>query len=239
MAKKTSKTPKSYKRYARIFWLLVIAPFLGIAALLLITLMGKLPPTEALANPKTNLATEVYTGDMEVFGRYYRENRSDVSYDHLPDHLIRALVATEDARFHDHSGVDFISLVRAVVNLGKKGGGSTISQQLAKMLFTEEYERVSFFERAMQKPGEWVIATRLEKQYTKEEILSLYLNRYDFLNQAVGIKSAAHIYFNKPVDSLRVEESAMLVGMLKNSSLYNPLRRPEMVLNVEMWCSIR
>ena len=229
MVNKNSTTPKSFKLYVRIFWLLVLAPFIGIAALLLITLMGKLPPTEALANPKTNLATEVYTADMKVIGRYFRENRSDVKYESLPDHLVNALIATEDARFHDHSGVDFISLTRAVVNLGKKGGGSTVSQQLAKMLFTEEYERISFFERAMQKPGEWVTATKLEKQYTKEEIVSLYLNRYDFLNQAVGIKSAAHIYFNKPVDSLRIEESAMLVGMLKNSSLYNPLRRPGMV----------
>lgn len=230
MAKQKSTSPKSFKRYVRIFWLLVISPFVGIAVLLLITLMGDLPPTEALANPKTNLATEVYTGDMEVIGRYYRENRSDVKYENLPDHLVNALVATEDARFEEHSGVDFISLVRAVVNFGKKGGGSTISQQLAKMLFTEEYEKVTFMERAMQKPGEWVIATRLEKQYTKEEIVALYFNRVDFLNQAVGVKSAAHIYFNKSADSLNLEESAMLVGMLKNPALYNPLRRPEMVL---------
>ena len=126
--------------------------------------------------------------------------------------------------------MDFKSLARAIIYLAKRGGGSTITQQLAKQLFTERYDRTGFFERAvLQKPKEWIIATRLERQYTKDEIIGLYLNRYDFLNQAVGIRSAAQVYFGKSVQSLDVHESAMLVGMLKNSALFNPLRRPELV----------
>ncbi|MFT4778948.1 MAG: penicillin-binding protein 1A [Flavobacteriales bacterium] len=230
--KKTSPKKKSNtKKFLVLFWLIAIAPFVGIAILLAIASASDLPDTETLANPKTNLATEVYTADDKVIGRYYRENRSDIGFKNLPAHLVNALVATEDARFWDHSGIDFFGLARAIAYMGKKGGGSTLSQQLAKQIFTEEYQKVSFIERALlDKPKEWIIATRLEKQYTKEEIVALYLNRYDFLNQAVGIKSAANIYFNKSVDSLSVAESAMLVGMLKNSSLFNPLRRPEMVI---------
>ena len=226
--KKKTVIPK--KKYAFVFWLLVLSPFIGLATLILLASGSDLPNTEALANPKTNLATEVYTSDNEVIGRYYRENRSDIKFENLPPHLVDALVSTEDSRFWEHSGIDFIGLIRAGVYLGKKGGGSTISQQLAKLLFTDEYESVSFLERALlQKPKEWIIATSLERQYTKEEIMTMYLNRYDFLNQAVGVKSAAYIYFNKPVDSLNVQESAMLVGMLKNSALFNPLRRKELV----------
>ena len=231
MAKKKASIPKSkVRKFLFIFWLIVLSPFLGIALLLLIASNSDLPSTEALSNPKTNLATEVFTSDDEVIGRYYRENRSDIRYENLPPHLVDALVATEDARYWEHSGVDFIGLARAAAYMGKKGGGSTITQQLAKLLFTEEYENIGFLERAfLQKPKEWIIAARLEQQYTKQEIIALYLNRYDFLNQAVGIKSAAYIYFDKPVDELNVEESAMLVGMLKNSSLYNPIRREELV----------
>ncbi|MDG1262802.1 MAG: transglycosylase domain-containing protein [Flavobacteriales bacterium] len=234
MAQKKKTTAKSKfnpKKYLVLFWLAVLAPFAGIAVLLAIASSSDLPDTETLANPKTNLATEVYTSDDQVIGRYYKENRSDIGFENLPDHLVNALVATEDVRFWDHSGVDFYGLARAIAYMGKKGGGSTISQQLAKLIFTKEYEQVSYIERALlDKPKEWIIATRLEKQYTKQEIMALYLNRYDFLNQAVGIKSAANIYFNKTVEELTVEESAMLVGMLKNSSYFNPLRRPEEVL---------
>ncbi len=227
---KKSAQPKYQGKIVALLWLAALSPFIGLGALVLIASQSNLPDTEALANPKTNLATEVFTSDEVVIGRYYRENRSDVNYTNLPAHLIDALVSTEDERYWSHSGIDFIGLARAAVYLGKKGGGSTITQQLAKLLFTEEYERTTFLERAfLQKPKEWIIATRLEKQYTKEEIITLYLNRYDFINQAVGIKSAAYIYFNKPVDSLKVEESAMLVGMLKNASLYNPMRWPEKV----------
>lgn len=229
-SKKTPVKSRVGRKVLFVLWLAVLLPFIGLALLLFVASRGNLPNTEALANPKTNLATEVYTSDEVVIGRYYRENRSDIAYKNLPPHLVDALVSTEDARFWDHSGIDFIGLIRAAIYLGKRGGGSTVTQQLAKQLFTEEYDTRNFIERAfLQKPKEWIIATRLERQYTKEEIITLYLNRYDFINQAVGIKSAAHIYFNKPVDSLRIEESAMLVGMLKNASLYNPLRWPEKV----------
>lgn len=233
MAKKNSTQSAkktNYKKYILCFWLLVLLPIIGFIVLLLAASNSDLPKTEELADPKTNLATEIYTGDQKVIGRYYRENRSDIKFDKLPPHLVNALIATEDARFYDHSGVDFIGTARAVAYMGNRGGGSTLSQQLAKMLFTDDYTR-SFTKRVFQKVQEWIIAARLERRYTKDEIIAMYLNRYDFLNQAVGIKSAAEIYFNKSVDSLNVQESAMLVGMLKNSSLYNPLRREDMVID--------
>ena len=213
-----------------LLWLVGLGPLLGLAGLVGLARMGDLPETEALANPKTDFATRVYSFDGKVLGRYYTENRSDARFETLPSHLVEALTSTEDARFYDHAGIDFIGLARAIAYMGKRGGGSTVTQQLAKLLFTDKYETTSFFERAvLQKPKEWIIATRLERHYTKEEIVALYLNRYDFINQAVGIESAANVYFNKPASELNVQESAMLVGMLKNSALYNPLRRPELV----------
>lgn len=212
-----------------IVWFGGLSPLIGIALLVLIARFGDLPDTETLANPRTDLATRVFSVDGKILGSYYHENRSDVKYGDLPEHLVEALVATEDARYYEHSGIDFMGLARAIAYMGKKGGGSTITQQLAKLLFTEEYESVSFIERAFQKPKEWIIASRLEGHYTKSEIITLYLNRYDFINQAVGIKSAANVYFNKDVKDLNIQESAMLVGMLKNSALYNPLRRMELV----------
>ena len=213
-----------------LLWLVGLGPLLGLAGLVGLARLGDLPETEALANPKTDFATRVYSFDGKVLGRYYTENRSDARFETLPPHLVEALTSTEDARFYDHSGIDFIGLARAIAYMGKRGGGSTVTQQLAKLLFTDKYETTSFFERAvLQKPKEWIIASRLERHYTKEEIVALYLNRYDFINQAVGIESAANVYFNKPASELNVQESAMLVGMLKNSALYNPLRRPELV----------
>ena len=214
-----------------LMWAVMLAPIAGIAALLMLASTSDLPDTETLANPKTDLATRIYTVDGVQLGSFYRENRADVRYSDLPESLVQALICTEDVRFRDHTGVDFKSLARAIIYLAKRGGGSTITQQLAKQLFTERYDRTGFFERAvLQKPKEWIIATRLERQYTKDEIIGLYLNRYDFLNQAVGIRSAAQVYFGKSVQSLEVHESAMLVGMLKNSALFNPLRRPELVV---------
>ena len=211
-------------------WVFGLAPMVGLTTLMIIASMGDLPDTEELANPRTNLATVVYSMDGEELGRYYTENRSDVTFEELPPHLIDALISTEDARFWDHDGIDFRGLARAIAFLGQRGGGSTLTQQLAKLLFTDEYETTSFLERALlQKPKEWIIAARLERHYTKDEILTLYLNRYDFTNQAVGIESAANVYFSKPASELTVTESAMLVGMLKNSALYNPKRRPEQV----------
>jgi penicillin-binding protein 1A len=213
-----------------LFWLAGLSPLLGIGFLVAVALMGDLPDTETLANPRTDLATRVYSEDGKVLGSYYRENRADATFDDLPQHLVDALISTEDVRFYSHDGVDFYGLGRAIAYMGKRGGGSTITQQLAKLLFTDEYESTSFLERAfLQKPKEWIIASRLEGHYTKGEIMALYFNRYDFLNQAVGIRSAANVYFNKDTEDLNIQESAMLVGMLKNSALYNPLRRMELV----------
>ena len=218
------------KIFKALVWLGGLSPLLGIGLLILFALSGDLPDTETLANPRTDLATRVYSADGKILGSYYRENRADAKYEDLPQHLVNALVSTEDARYYSHDGVDFYGLGRAIAFMGKRGGGSTITQQLAKLLFTEEYESTSFMERALlQKPKEWIIASRLEGHYTKSEIMTLYLNRYDFLNQAVGIKSAANVYFNKDASELNIQESAMLVGMLKNSALFNPLRRPELV----------
>ena len=235
---RSSKGKKAAKQPAKdrfigpslLLWAALLSPVLGIAMLLGIASGSDLPDTETLANPKTDLATRIYAVDGAQLGSFYRENRADVRYADLPPTLVQALICTEDVRFREHTGVDFRGLARAIAYLGKKGGGSTVTQQLAKQLFTERYDRTGFFERAvLQKPKEWIIATRLERQYTKDEILALYLNRYDFLNQAVGIRSAAQVYFGKPVSKLELHESAMLVGMLKNSALYNPLRRPELV----------
>ncbi len=237
MAKKSAKSSKkkaqpSFTRQKVWTWLIGLGPLLGLAGLTALASFGELPDTDTLANPKTDLATRVFTTDGKLIGRYYSENRADARYGELPSNLVDALISTEDARFAGHSGIDFIGLARAIAYMGKRGGGSTLTQQLAKQLFTDQYDRTSTFERAfLQKPKEWIIAARLERFYTKDEIVALYLNRYDFLNQAVGVKSAANIYFDKDVSELELHESAMLVGMLKNSSLFNPLRRPELVLN--------
>ena len=191
---------------------------------------GSLPDETSLENPEKNLATEIIAVDGKVIGKFYKENRTPVFYEELPDHLVKALIATEDARFYDHAGIDAKGTVRAAVFLGSRGGASTISQQLAKLFFTEQVSR-NKLQRGIQKIKEWVIATRLERRYTKEEIIAMYFNEYDFLNQAVGIESAANIYFDKPPRDLNTVESAMLVGMFKNSSLYNPIRNPEGVKN--------
>ncbi len=190
-------------------------------------LLGDLPTFEELENPQTNLATEVISSDGVTIGKYATENRTPVKYKELPENLVNALVATEDERFYEHSGIDFKGTARAVLKPGS-GGASTITQQLAKMLFTGRASR-NIIKRIIQKVKEWVVATKLERQYTKQEIIAMYLNKYDFLNQAVGIRSAARIYFGKEPKELDIEESAMLVGMLKNSSYFNPLRRAEKV----------
>lgn len=232
MAQKKSKAKAQSIRWKQfVIWLGGMAPLMGVGLLVLLASFRDLPNTEALANPRTDLATRVFSADGKVIGRYYAENRADARYEELPQELVDALVCTEDVRFASHSGMDFYGLARAIAFLGSRGGGSTVTQQLAKLLFTDSYDSTGFIERAfLQKPKEWIIAARLERFYTKGEIIALYLNRYDFLNQAVGIKSAADIYFDKKVGELNVQESAMLVGMLKNSALYNPLRREELVM---------
>ena len=195
-----------------------------------IGIFGPLPTFEQLESPKNNLATEIISEDGVLLGKYFLENRSNIRYNELPQNLINALISTEDIRYMSHSGIDVRSLARAIFGLisggESSGGASTITQQLAKMLFTEKPS--SGLERVMQKFKEWIIAIQLERQYTKDEILAMYLNRYDWVNNAVGIKSAAQVYFNKKPEELIVEESAMLVGMLKNSALYNPNRRIEL-----------
>ena len=209
---------------------------LGLASIILIFwlitkgALGYLPPLDELQNPKNKFATEVISSDMQLLGRYYRqENRVGVNYEDISPNMINALIATEDARYYSHTGIDFKSLLRAIIKMGKAGGGSTITQQLAKQLWSPRANNI--FERALQKPIEWVIATKLERLYSKEEILTMYLNQFDFLYNAVGIKSAAQVYFSTTPDKLTVEEAAMLVGMCKNPSMYNPRRRPERALN--------
>ena len=192
--------------------------------------LGYLPPLDELQNPKNKFATEVISSDMQLLGRYYRqENRVGVNYEDISPNMINALIATEDARYYNHTGIDFKSLLRAIIKMGRAGGGSTITQQLAKQLWSPRANNI--FERALQKPIEWVIATQLERLYSKEEILTMYLNQFDFLYNAVGIKSAAQVYFSTTPDQLTIEEAAMLVGMCKNPSMYNPRRRPERALN--------
>lgn len=190
--------------------------------------LGDLPSVEELQNPKSNLATVIYSSDGKILGKYYNENRINVTFKELDKDLTDALVATEDARFYEHNGVDIKALFRSASGVftgGSKGGGSTITQQLAKMMFPRE--KLSKFQLVIRKIKEWVIAVRLEKNYTKEEIMAMYLNKFDFLNLAVGVKSAAKIYFNVSPDSLRIEQAAMLVGMAQNPSLYNPIRFAE------------
>ncbi|MDR0371579.1 MAG: transglycosylase domain-containing protein [Prevotellaceae bacterium] len=186
--------------------------------------IGYLPPIDELQNPKNKYATEIYSSDLKIIGHYFqnKENRVGVDFNAISPNLINALIATEDVRFYDHSGVDGKALLRALVYLGKAGGGSTITQQLAKLLYSPASE--SLIGRAMKKPIEWVIAVKLERLYTKEEIIAMYLNQFDFLNNAVGIKSAVQVYFNTTPDNLSIEQAATLVGMCKNPSLYNPVR---------------
>ena len=222
-------SPEQTKKYnKRLIWI-GASPVLLVLLILLITLLSGLPNVETLANPKVSLASSIYSTDGKMIGSYFKENRADVKFNEIPKHVVDALVATEDERFYQHSGVDYLGLFRAMFSLGQDGGGSTITQQLAKQQFTKNFEKVGKVKRAWQKIREWIIACKLERLYTKEEIITLYLNQYDFLNQAVGIKSAALVYFNTTPDKLTVEQGAMLIGMLKNSSLFNPVKREEKV----------
>ncbi|NIJ44014.1 penicillin-binding protein 1A [Wenyingzhuangia heitensis] len=228
MNKKKESKP-NYKSYVKIFWALFSFSVLSVFAIFLLVNMGafgKLPTFEELESPEKNFATEIISSDGVTLGKYYKENRTPVKFQDLPQNLVTALIATEDERFYEHSGIDFYSLARAIAKLGRDGGGSTITQQLAKQLFTENYGTRNIVKRVGQKLKEWVIAVKLEKQYTKNEIITMYLNKYDFLYNAIGIRSASRIYFNKEPKELTLEESAILVGMAKNPSLYNPRRFP-------------
>ncbi len=230
---KTQDKP-NYKKKLLIFWMIILLPVL----LFFIVMWGAktgslgfkpLPSLEELENPKSNLASEVITSDGKVIGKYFKENRTNIKYDELSPYLVDALIATEDERYREHSGIDFRGLVRAVVNMGSAGGASTITQQLAKMMFHER-ETATLVQKIKQKLQEQIIAVELEKRYTKDEIIIMYYNKFDFIYNAVGIKSAAKVYFNKAPKDLNIEEAAVLVGMAKNPSLYNPKRFPENAL---------
>lgn len=224
------------KFFVRFLWVVLITGILGIGGAFYAInegWIGYMPPIEDLQNPINRYATQVYSADGKVMGtwNYNRENRIIVDYTQLAPSLVQALVATEDVRFYEHSGIDFYALGRAIIKrglMGQKsaGGGSTITQQLAKQLYTEKPAHTTM-ERILQKPIEWVIAVKLERNYTKEEILTMYLNKFDFLHNAVGIKVAANTYFGKDPKDLSVKEAATLVGMCKNPSYYNPVRYPE------------
>ncbi|MEP3208408.1 MAG: transglycosylase domain-containing protein [Maribacter sp.] len=228
--KTSEKNKPSYFKFIKWFWILFGIGALSVALLFLSASwgwLGPLPSYEALENPQTNLASQIISSDDELLGKFYLDdNRTDVPYEALPQNLVDALVASEDVRFYEHSGIDWFGTLRALSYLGKRGGGSTITQQLAGQIYVGTKSRKPI-QRIIQKAKEYVISTQLERRYTKEEIIKMYLNIYDFGNNADGIRSASRIYFGKEPKQLKVEESAMLVGMLQNSSLFNPLRRLE------------
>ncbi|MEO6177808.1 MAG: transglycosylase domain-containing protein [Flavobacterium circumlabens] len=224
---------KDINYYKNKFWRIFAYTLLGVLAFFLFAswgLFGSMPSFEDLENPDSNLATEIISSDGVVIGKYFKTNRSQLKYSDLPKSLVEALVATEDARFYEHSGIDGRGTLRAVFTLGTNGGASTLTQQLAKQLFHGEGSKFLPF-RIVQKIKEWIIAIRLERQYTKNEILAMYCNVYDFGNYSVGVSSAAQTYFSKDPKDLTMDESAILVGMFKNSGLYNPVRNPEGVKN--------
>jgi penicillin-binding protein 1A len=233
MASKKNKKQKGlYNKYTSILWGLFILSIISVLTLFggaALGFYGPMPDLQQLENPRTNLASQIISSDGEILGKYYfEENRTPIGFDEIPTNMVDALIATEDERFYDHSGIDWLGTLRAFAFLGKRGGASTISQQLARQIFVGVRSR-SLIKTILQKAQEYVIAVQLEQRYTKKEILSMYLNKYDFGYQADGIRSAAKIFFNKSPKELNIEESATLVGMLKNSSYFNPIRRPERV----------
>ena len=232
--KKTVKKPGNGK-YLKWFWsLFIFGIFLMMLPFFLASIgtFGYMPDFAELENPKSNLASEIISSDQKTLGKFYlNDNRTPITFEDLSQHLVDNLVATEDERFYSHSGVDFKRTFSSLLYMGSRGGGSTITQQVAKLLFHQKEGRGNLLNRIRQKFKEYVIATRLERQYTKQEIIAMYYNIYDFGNNGDGIRSAARIYFGKEPKDLDIEESAMLVGMFKNSSLYNPVRNPEGVRN--------
>lgn len=233
MAQKNNTTEKDINYYKKKFWKLF---FYSSGAVILFFLLaswgffGAMPSFEDLENPESNLATEIISSDGVTIGKFYNENRTPIKFEDLPPHLVNALVATEDERFYEHSGIDARRTFGAALKLGQDGGASTISQQLAKQLFHGEGSSFKVF-RIIQKVKEWIIAIKLERQYTKNEIIAMYFNVYDFNNYAIGIRSASKTYFSKEPKDLTIDEAAILVGMFKNSSLYNPVRNPVGVKN--------
>ena len=220
------KKQTNFKKYIIRFWMVVLGGFIAFLLVFLLAswgVFGELPTFEELENPEKNLATEVISSDGVTLGKYAFKNRTPVGFKDLPDNLVNALIATEDERFYEHSGIDFRGLARAIVKLGKGGGASTITQQLAKNLFNKGGSS-STVKRLTQKVKEWIVATKLERQYTKNEIVAMYLNTQGFLFNAIGIRSASRIYFGKEPKDLDIQESAILVAMLKNPRQFNPNR---------------
>jgi penicillin-binding protein 1A len=217
----------------KVFWRLV---FFGFGSFILLILLanwgvfGKMPSIQDLENPSASLASEVIADDGTVMGKYYLEDRTHVDFKDINKNITNALIATEDERFYRHSGVDGRALARAIINLGKEGGGSTISQQLAFNLFNGNRAR-NRFSRSMQKVKEWIIAIKLERNFTKDEILALYLNTVPFGDNVFGIRNACKTFFQKEPDVINIEEAAVLIGMLKGSTLYNPRVNPKMALD--------
>ena len=225
---------KWQKWFLGVFWSLftiVLVSFTTIMVLIAQHKLGYVPPIEELQNPKFYNASQVISSDGVLLHQFYAKNhnRTNVKYEDISPNVINALIATEDVRFEQHTGVDVKSLIRVVMKAGKAGGGSTITQQLAKLLFTEK-TGTGKLERGKQKLTEWVIAAQLERLYSKDEIITMYLNRFDFVNNAVGIQSAARVYFSTTPKDLKLEEAAVLVGMCQNPALYNPRRFPERAL---------
>lgn len=227
------KQPGNFSKYIRIFWLLVIAPLVLLVSIVAATaygFFGELPSFEDLENPNSALASEVFSADGVLLGKYYFQNRTNVHYRDLAPNLVNALKATEDIRYEEHSGIDIRGLLRVlfktvILRQSGSGGGSTITQQLAKNLFPRE--QIGGVKLVTRKIQEWIIAVRLERNYTKEEIIAMYLNTVEFGSNSFGIKSASQTFFNKAPDKLRTEESAVLVGLLKAPTYYSPVRNPE------------
>lgn len=235
--KKKSKKKINIKKLVRVMWMLFIAGILSVILLFVLIsagVIGYMPDIKDMENPIDKYASQIYSADGELMGTYSqaKNNRIYSDYSDLPSHLVEALVSTEDVRYYDHSGIDAYALGRVVgktlLTGRSSGGGSTISQQLAKQLYSPP--TTGFVDRVLQKPIEWVIAARLERYYTKDEIINFYLNQFDFLNNAVGIKSAAQVYFNKLPKELKVEEAATLIGMCQNPSKFNPARKDRVEL---------
>lgn len=230
--KQQNKKPKSgFKSYLKVFWICFLGFWAAGTFFFLCAswgVFGAMPTFDELENPASNVATEIISSDGKTIGKFYLENRVPVKYNDLPEFLVHALTSTEDERFYEHSGIDARGTLRAVTSVGSSGGASTITQQLAKLLFHGEGSR-NLAKRLTQKAKEWVIAIKLEKQYTKDEILTMYLNKADFVNNAVGIRSATRIYLGKEPKDLTIDEAAMFVGMLQNPAYFNPVRRPELV----------
>ena len=227
MIRKKKKT--SYSKQIKFLWSVFGLGILGVVLLFAATyfgLLGDLPSVIEIERTESEIASEIYSSDEKLLGKFYTQNRSPIKYEDLPPHLVNALIATEDERFRTHAGIDYKGTARAIYYLGKRGGASTITQQLAKNLYTGTRSR-NIFSRIKEKLTEWVTAVRLERLYTKNEIITLYFNTFDFIYQAVGIKSASKVYFNKLPKDLKIEEAAVLVGMAKNPSMYNPKKFPK------------